>query len=308
MKYDNIINNPLVSVTVLTYNSSRFVLETLESIKAQTYKNIELIISDDCSTDNSVEICKQWLENNKERFVETHLITHPVNTGIPANKNRALEKCRGEWIKGIGADDVLEYSAISKCVDVANKRQNIELLIGDLIYIDSNSIIFKYDDVYKKHREYFLSLSGKKQLKSYVRLPVFLNTPSFFIKKKLIDRLGGYDNEFKIYEDMPFIIKALVKGVEIHKLDEVIAFYRVSDHSVSRSKDNYIDALKKEELNKIFNKYRKPHLSKFNIIDVFVYYDNWINNIYKGFSKFKGRRFFQYLNLNYWLFKMKIYY
>ena len=50
-------NNPLVSINVITYNSSKFVLETLESAKAQTYQNIELIVSDDCSTDNTVEIC-----------------------------------------------------------------------------------------------------------------------------------------------------------------------------------------------------------------------------------------------------------
>ncbi len=51
----------LVSIVVITYNSAKFILETLESSKAQTYKNIELIISDDCSTDNTVEICQQWI-------------------------------------------------------------------------------------------------------------------------------------------------------------------------------------------------------------------------------------------------------
>jgi alpha-1,3-rhamnosyltransferase len=69
------IEQPLVSIVVITYNSSDYVLETLESAKDQTYKNIELIISDDCSTDNTVEICKNWLEENKERFKHTELIT-----------------------------------------------------------------------------------------------------------------------------------------------------------------------------------------------------------------------------------------
>ena len=52
---------PLVSVVVITYNSAKFVIETLESVKSQTYKNIELIISDDCSTDDTVERCRLWL-------------------------------------------------------------------------------------------------------------------------------------------------------------------------------------------------------------------------------------------------------
>ena len=81
-------NQPLVSVPVITYNSSKFVLETLESIKAQTYQNIELIISDDCSTDNTVELCQKWVEENKERFVRTQIITSDLNTGVSANGYR----------------------------------------------------------------------------------------------------------------------------------------------------------------------------------------------------------------------------
>jgi len=83
-------NNPLVSIIVITYNSAKFVLETLESAKAQTYQNIELIISDDGSTDNTVQICREWLKNNKESFVNTELITVEKNTGIPANCNRGV--------------------------------------------------------------------------------------------------------------------------------------------------------------------------------------------------------------------------
>jgi alpha-1,3-rhamnosyltransferase len=52
----------LVSIVVVTYNSSKSVLDTLESVKAQTYQNIEIIITDDCSTDNTVEICRHWIE------------------------------------------------------------------------------------------------------------------------------------------------------------------------------------------------------------------------------------------------------
>lgn len=81
---------PLVSVVVVIYNSSQTVIETLESIKAQTYKNIELVISDDDSKDTSVEICKKWVEKNKNRFVRTKIITHTPNTGTSANMNREI--------------------------------------------------------------------------------------------------------------------------------------------------------------------------------------------------------------------------
>ncbi|MBH2024900.1 MAG: glycosyltransferase, partial [Flavobacteriales bacterium] len=82
--------NPLVSVVVITYNSSKYVMETLESVKAQTYENIELIISDDGSTDHTIEMCRVWLAQNNNRFPKTKLLTVEENTGIPANCNRGV--------------------------------------------------------------------------------------------------------------------------------------------------------------------------------------------------------------------------
>ena len=97
----------LVSIIVATYNSSRFVIETLESAKAQTWQNIELVVSDDCSADNTVELCRNWIAQNKDRFVNTQLITVPANTGVSANCNRMIQSSVAEWIKMIAGDDIL---------------------------------------------------------------------------------------------------------------------------------------------------------------------------------------------------------
>ena len=70
----------MVSIIVITYNSAKYVLETLESARAQTYQNIELIISDDGSQDNTVEMCKDWLSENNKCFVSTELLTVEKNT------------------------------------------------------------------------------------------------------------------------------------------------------------------------------------------------------------------------------------
>jgi alpha-1,3-rhamnosyltransferase len=85
---------PLVSVRVITYNSSKTVIETLDSIYNQTYPNIELIISDDCSKDDTVAICREWVNQHKERFARTEILTVPQNTGVSANINRSEKACR----------------------------------------------------------------------------------------------------------------------------------------------------------------------------------------------------------------------
>lgn len=89
-------------MVVITYNSSKTVVETLESIKAQTYQNLELIVSDDCSPDKAtIETVQKWLDANGSRFVHAELVTADRNTGVSGNINRGVAKSHGEWIKSL---------------------------------------------------------------------------------------------------------------------------------------------------------------------------------------------------------------
>ena len=98
----------------MTYNAAEFVLETLESVFHQTHPIIELIISDDCSKDNTVELVEQWCSQQrvKERFTDIKIITVPKNTGIPANFNRCIKASTGEWLKLISGDDAFMPNCI----------------------------------------------------------------------------------------------------------------------------------------------------------------------------------------------------
>src|SRR5574344_605243 len=113
----------LVSIIVITYNSSRFVLETLESAYRQTYQDIELIVSDDCSTDDTYDICQQWVNSHKERFCRVLCTRTSHNGGICWNYNHALKFAQGNWIKYIAGDDILNNNCIDRYV--ANIRPNI---------------------------------------------------------------------------------------------------------------------------------------------------------------------------------------
>ena len=111
--------NQLVSVVLITYNSSSYVLDTLESVKNQTWDNIELIVSDDGSTDDTITICSSWIAENQNRFYKVVLITVAENTGIPSNCNRGLRATQGEWLKIISGDDILLNSCISQYLSTA---------------------------------------------------------------------------------------------------------------------------------------------------------------------------------------------
>lgn len=296
------INTPLVSVIIITYNSSRYVLETLESIKSQSWKYIELIISDDASKDNTVQLCRDWIKENRERFVESKIITVEMNTGISANCNRGLQATTGEWIKLIAGDDVLMDNCIADNLEYVRRFPEASFIVSDMTEIDENSV-----PIYKKNINEGLAFlmsksTTEEQLKAYSRWPEFLNTPTFFYRRELLNVIGYCNEKFKIYEDMVMIFKIIGAKVKIHYVNKPTVQYRIHANSASRNKS--IDEIREREALDIFRMYQKKNLNVFNLIDLSVYYENWLRFKYKGLYKLKGISYLRKLSLFYWYLKL----
>jgi len=231
-------NQPLVSVPVITYNSSKYVIETLESIKAQTYQNLELIVSDDCSTDNTVELCRNWIDKNKGRFVRTELLTVEKNTGVSGNCNRAQEACRGEWVKGIAGDDLLVPECVEKYVNYVKNHENSEFVFSRIEAFGPNDyIIQQYNDGYVFDYSLF-SLSSEKQWESFVLKDCHIPAPTLFSKNRTMQKYGVTNDErVPFTEDEPKWINLLANGAHFDFIDEVTVKYRVG-HSEALS-SNY---------------------------------------------------------------------
>lgn len=247
---NSIMEEPLVSVPVITYNSSEYIIEGLESIKAQTYKNIELIISDDCSTDNTVELCREWLAKNKDRFVRTSLVTSEKNTGTAGNCNRAISYCHGEWIKMLAGDDLLLPDCIEKNIEYITKMPDAEVVF-------SNVQVFKVKNEEKvieklyftKEHELFFSLSNENQLKMLLRNNI-LPAASSFIRTTLLKKYR-YDETYFCLEDAPMWITLLQNGIKFFAFNDITAMYRIGD-SVMRGNDVYFKRLYFESYIQLF--------------------------------------------------------
>lgn len=277
--------NPLVSIIVITYNSAEYVLETLASAKAQTYKNIELIISDDGSRDDTVPICRQWLEANDERFVNVKLLTVEVNTGIPANCNRGVRAANGEWIKFIAGDDILVEEAIDllliKCK--ANKEIHIISSVSQPFSIDNG--VTKYtDQVTVESSFYHTSMTAAKQY-NVLLYQCIIHAPNVFIKRVVFDKVGEFDEKFKLMEDYPFWLKVTKAGYMFYNLSATTVYYRVHPDSVYNKKAN----------RKIFNDF---YLAKREFEQTYIYPN--ISNTGKYFYEleFFRKEIFNKLGLN----------
>lgn len=226
------MNQPLVSVPVITYNSSKTVIETLDSIYNQTYPNIELIISDDCSTDNTIELCRNWIEQHKERFARTEILTVEKNTGVSGNCNRAEKACQGEWVKGIAGDDVLMPNCIQECMEYVAEHTETVYLFGRCKAFGMNKERCRQID--EKFDYSFFELSLKNQL---YRLTLQGNcvpaSTAFYHRERA--KVTGVTNDERIpmLEDWPKWINLLKAGVHLDFVDKVLVKYRVSEMSLS---------------------------------------------------------------------------
>ncbi len=121
---------------MLSYNQSRFVRETLESIKSQTYRNTELIIIDDCSTDDSVTVIECWLQENA---VQCNFIRHQKNQGICKSLNEAVGLTTGKYVSMVASDDIWLPDKIERQVAIMESQPGtVGVLYSDAFQIDEN--------------------------------------------------------------------------------------------------------------------------------------------------------------------------
>ena len=232
MKKDE--KNTLVSVVIVTYNSSITVLETLESVYNQTYNNIELIISDDCSKDSTVGLCADWIKRKQDRFSNVRLLQIDKNTGISANLNRAIQISNGAWIKSLAGDDLLEPTCIEECIKFVESK-DAQICMVRLHLFDGNekqnreSEIFLDDNMYR-----FLKLKDRKKQYCRVLYKHILPGPGIFYSKKLWEEIGGFDEKYPNFEEYSFELRVLERE-KVYFLDKPLVWWRQREGSLTNS-------------------------------------------------------------------------
>ena len=263
--YYRMKENPLVSVVVATYNSAETVLETLDSVKAQTYSNLELIISDDGSKDLSVSICEKWLKENGDSFIFARIITSEYNTGISPNMNRGIRNTHGSWIKIIAADDRLLPECVSSYVTFVNDNPQFDIVFSKIIGFGDEDAARNY--IWKDCSKVFENFS-RYEFKTVLYQRNFLPASSAFIKKETFDELGGYDESIPYLEDWPFWVKAIDKGYGLGFFNDYTVEYRFSSHSISQINGQQSSDLYRTSC-ALASTFALNHLSKMDIFSWF---------------------------------------
>lgn len=249
------MENDLVTVVTPTFNTAHFVKQTIESVQAQTYKNWEMIIVDDCSLDNTCEIVEEKAKTDDR----VRLIRLSQNAGVAVSRNTAIEAANGRYIAFLDSDDLWLPDKLQKQIGFMQKY-NCALSYAAYKKIDEAGSIIS-DTVKVPER-----VNYKRLLLSCV-----IGCLTAIYDTKI---LGKVHLPLKNHEDYGLWLKILKMGYEAYGLNECLALYRIRNKSVSSNK------LKAASYQwKIYREVEKLPLHKS------IWY--FINYAYYGYKKMK---------------------
>ena len=206
------INAPKVSVMVPVYNAKEFIVECLDSILSQDYQNLELVVSDDCSTDGTQEILKTYLDDDRIK-----IFFNDRNLGVTKNCNQALSACSGEFIALFAGDDVMLPGKISKQITAMLREPSIVLSYHPVEIFDSES----GKTLFVTNRTIRNDINSVEDILLKGGIP---GGCSIMVRKNAIPA-GGYDCRLNTVSDWLFQTEVLMSGHTV-KINEILARYR----------------------------------------------------------------------------------
>lgn len=210
------MNKPLVSILIPVYNAEKYVAEAIESALNQTHRNIEIIIIDDGSTDKSIEIVLEMIDNDPRIKL---LKRNREPKGAATCRNIGISESTGKYIIFLDSDDILSKDCLIKRVDYMERNKELDFAVFQMQSLgNKRQLLTKNKPDYLKA---FLSFD----------LPWTITCPIW--KREYILTLGGFDENFQRLQDPEFHVRALVKKPKYTVLfdTEPDCFYRPCDES-----------------------------------------------------------------------------
>lgn len=220
---------PLVSVVAACYNHARFLKETLDSIVAQTYPNIQLIVTDDASKDNSVAVIQEWMANHPEWNVT--LLANPKNEGICKTFNKGLQHSKGKYFQVIACDDVMLPHKIATQVEALEKAsEEVVMVHSDARVLGEQSEVL-HDSFWAFWG--FKTPTAPTPFEQLIEQNTIM-APSVLLRREVMVAEGGYD-ESLCYEDWDLWLR-LSQKYTFMKWPEPLVYYRHFGTSTSQGK------------------------------------------------------------------------
>lgn len=208
---------PLVSVIMPSFNAEKYIEEAIDSILHQTYNNLELIIVEDKSTDETLNVIKKYKDNRIK------LLCNKCNMGIADSTNRGIRESKGKYIALLDDDDIAEKDRLCLQVDFLEQHTDIDILGGRTTFIDSNGKIMDYSNIPRNNPKYIKSVLLFNCID-------FVNGTAMIRKKFIVENNLYYKNNCYGMQDYRFYIESSKVG-KISTLSNFLLRYRIHEGS-----------------------------------------------------------------------------
>ncbi len=214
---------PLVSVIIPTYNREKYIKDAVESVLNQTYKNIEVIVVDDGSTDNTQDVIKEIIEkDDRVKYI------YQENQGSGSARNRGIQEANGEFIAFLDSDDAYLPYAVERIVYLFKTQpENVKLVYGDFI----NIVDGKDEKIYRE----IVEPKPKPILFQQFLIGNPLLPTIVMVKKDVFDETGLFDNSYKIAQDYDLWVRLILK-YDIAKLNLPVSTYRIHEEQITKDR------------------------------------------------------------------------
>lgn len=216
----------LVSVIVPCYNHGRFLGDCLESVLAQSYREMEVLVVDDCSTDNTRQVIAEFMERDSR----VRLITHERNLGLSLSRNHAMAEAAGEWVGFCDADDMWLPQKLTRQLEVLrNDPRRYDIVYSASLIVDGSG---------RCTGEHFTDefpVPGQPSGNLFVELCQrnFINIPTALVRRSALTQ-PCFDPSVALVNDWGFWIN-LARNHEFRYIDEPLVCYRVHENSTGRT-------------------------------------------------------------------------
>lgn len=216
---------PLFTMGIPAYENYRYLRETIDSILSQTYPNIEIIISNDGSSDFDEKEIREYIDQNKQVNIKNIFIrNHKENLGTVKNVNYICNKAQGEYIIFIAADDVLDHDTVIEQFVSSFQNENKEAyaVCGKTAMCGKNISKIKGYIPNQYHID-LIKTKDCSKLFSKLACNMFIPTTSKCYRRELFEKIGLHDENCQIMEDYPFALKMALEGYHVGWIDNFVA-------------------------------------------------------------------------------------
>lgn len=211
-------NNPRVSICIPTYNRADMIKNAIDSALSQTFQDLEVIILDDASTDNTTEIVSFY---DDPRLIYIKNIT---NLGQFGNFNRCIEVSRGEFLHILHSDDYIDSHFTENCVRFYDEHPNIALTFTSVVFMSSDRVKEIY---YADTNQIIPAPEGFRKL---LRTGCYIPCPSVMTRRNVYSMIGMYSREYPYAGDFYQWLR-ISRVFDIAYIRDAVVYYREGDHS-----------------------------------------------------------------------------